>query len=755
MEEFKNISKSFNIIDGWAEGANGSFASQLSWDSLPLYILATGWAVLTLVMAMSILRLSRTMAADRISRRSAAFVWFALWVFGSGLALYYIGYDYSGSHGSAVTLCLRSVLSSFEMFLSKSNLIGIADNCKGNMYYMLCFATIHALAVAVSMMVAVLCFGRRVQHWLRGKMWQIWKTDEALDVFWGLNEKSFALAMDIQRNSKTGDARFVFVDFPLQEESPSKGQSFSGILGLFSYKVNALKRIAGLRNFILLKSSRRPSAVEPCERDFLDSMNIYKLRRMMGKAGSVRFFIMTDDEESNLKAAINMLEAEVCGNEGFKIYCSARKTMLNRLIEEKWGDRLQLIDDSRTAVVQLKMDWKEGTHPIDYVDIDKEKGAVTSKFKALIVGFGTTGQDALRFIYEFSAFPDSDGRKSPVEIHVVDKNLLPAKGAFLQEVPALTMLEGKEIFFHEESAESEGFVKFIESNIMDLNYVVVATGSDDVNLEVASMIMDKALQRPTKRMERFKLFVRMHDDGNAQRFDTAVAIYQRFFPGGELKPLDYFGNTKALYTSRSIIENRYREQAELFYRSYCKAMGAATTWEERRRKEIKKLGEIYGHRSIRRKEGQDKANCQHCHTKLMLLGIPSDKYNPQRLLQEEKRGSIILPHSKECLPLPEWTESKSIIDVEQKDVTPWITRLYNASVCEHLRWNASHLMMGYLPMTDEVKSRTTESCDEVTKQHSCIVDWKELSCKTQSYDYAVVRTTIGLATEKRFYCFDN
>lgn len=84
--------------------------------------------------------------------------------------------------------------------------------------------------------------------------------------------------------------------------------------------------------------------------------------------------------------------------------------------QERWENKLKLIDDSRAAVTQLKMEPEKTHHPIDFVDIDKERGCVTSKFKALIVGFGSTGQDALRFLYEYSAFADEHGDKSPVEM---------------------------------------------------------------------------------------------------------------------------------------------------------------------------------------------------------------------------------------------------------------------------------------------------------------------------------------------------
>lgn len=664
-----------------------------------------------------------------ISRKNKAFTTLAVGVFVCGVAIYYIGYDYDGTGENMVTLLLRSVLSSFEMFLSKSNLIGIADNCKGNEEYMLCFAIIHTAALTISTMFAVLCFGKRIQYWCRGIKWRFIGSSAVTNVFWGFNERSFVLAHDIANNSTTKE-RFIFVDFPLHEESPSKGQSFSGILGLFSYKINALRQMSGLRHCIMMRSSLRPSSVQNINTDFFDAMNIYRLKQILDKSKEIRFFILTDDEDANLKAALNMRKHNVCEHKEFKIYCSARKTKLNRLIEETKDERLKIIDDSRTSITQLKMDHDKGRHPIDYVDIDKERGIVTSEFKALVVGFGTTGQDALRFLYEFSAFTGIDQKKSPVQLHVVDCNMDKLKGGFYQEVPGMSMLEGKEIFLHNLNFNSMEFNQFLDANINELNYVIIATGNDEQNIEFASTIMERAFSQRKEKAHRLKVFVRMYSEANRIKFDSAINVYAQFCEKENYLPLEFFGDTKTLYTRDVIIDNRYEQQAKEFYKAYCKATSTSGSWEDRAKEAKNKLGveRIYGMRKLRRQEGQDKANCQHCYTK-------------QRLLNLENRN--------EPLALPEWTDKESILDHEGATENHWLVCLYNVAICEHLRWNAAHLMMGYVPMTADVKKHFDDKCDERTKQHLCIVDWDQLPCGTQGYDYSVVKTTVQIAKQNK------
>lgn len=119
-----------------------------------------------------------------------------------------------------------------------------------------------------------------------------------------------------------------------------------------------------------------------------------------------------------------------------------------------------------------------------------------------------------------------------------------------------------------------------------------------------------------------------------------------------------------------------------FYKAYCKATSSSDSWEDRAEKEKNKLGveRIYGMRSLRRKEGQDKANCQHCYTKQRLLNL------------ENRNGS---------LELPEWTDKESILDHEGATENHWLVCLYNVAICEHLRWNVKMELLGFESATKE------------------------------------------------------
>lgn len=643
-------------------------------------------------------------------------------VFVSGMAIYYVGYAYAGTVGCFVTLALRSALSAFEMFLSKSNLIGIAENCKNNSGYMFCFALIHAAAVAVSMIFAVACFGKRVADYMRGLIWIYAPKKPELNVFWGLNEKSMLLAKNIYKETK-GKARIVFVDWPQTQEENRTGQGFSGIMGLLSYKSKAAKQLSDIK-YILLRSSMSPDAIDATHPEILREINLGKLAKFMNRSEQTNFFILSNNENANIHAAINLLTCEA-GRNANRIYCNARETKEVAILAEPTKGKLQIIDDSKAAVMEFAMRKNEEgkclAHPINFVEINHQLGCVETKkpFTAFIIGFGTTGQEALRFLYEFSAFADCHGKKTPVDFHVFDKQVDEMRGELYQEIPSLPLLEDiNEITLHPCNAGTLEFLDQLHRLVDNLNYVVVATGEDERNLHIATMIYEYALQHRQNGFNKFKILVRLYDSGSEYKFQKIIEAYGNC----HFSAMEHFGNPSDIYTKKWVVDDAEKDEAVKFYEAYCQvAHEECRSFNDRWDYEVgREQTKLLGYRRINRKLMQDRANSKHCYTKEVLLGLHDMSETPV---------------------LPSWPIKMETGSQAEQD---WRCRLLNVSIGEHLRWNASHLMMGYLPMPIEEAKAISNSCNERTKKHLCITDWDKLPANPdyKEYDYMVVCTTI-------------
>ena len=394
--------------------------------------------------------------------------------------------------------------------------------------------------------------------------------------------------------------------------------------------------------------------------------------------------------------------------------------------------KLQIIDDSKAAVMEFAMRKnKKGeylAHPINFVEINPQLGCVETKkpFTAFIIGFGTTGQEALRFLYEFSAFADSNGKKTPVDFHVFDNRIDEIKGELYQEIPALPLLEKlHEITLHPCNAGTLEFLNQLHELIGYLNYVVVATGDDERNLHIATMIYEYALQHRQGDFNKFKILVRLYESGSEYKFKKVIEAYG----SNHLPAMEHFGSPRDIYTKRWVVDDEEKEMAVDFYKSYCQVAeetyrSSNDRWEYEVEREQTKL---LGYRKINRKLMQDRANSKHCYTKEILLKLHGMSESPK---------------------LPSWPIKMEIENQAEKD---WRCRLVNVSICEHLRWNASHLMMGYLPMPVEEAKTISNSCNEKTKKHLCITDWDKLpeDPDYKEYDYMVVCTTVKLYFAKR------
>lgn len=471
-------------------------------------------------------------------------------------------------------------------------------------------------------------------------------------------------------------------------------------------------------------------------------------------------------------------------------YCHARYNSIHRVIEDQHrsdNEIVKIVDSSHINVEMLKQDPK--LLPVNYVEVEKD-AKVATDFHALVVGFSEVGQDSVKFLYEFGAFvaygsDNEKPRRSGFRLDVVDKNMSDLAGTFVCNAPAigprLTFLEEGEkpielnkskrnddnnpekkdlIVLHEMDCRSVRFYKKLEDWIKTLNYIVIATEDDELNLSLGVRIF-KIATRYRKDLDKFCVIVRVHEDSDGHAFriidhynhlwaaelaDEEKKLCQRTFRKNYKVngPLYLFGLDRRTYTYDNIIDDTHEKKAVEYKERYAKATEDKYSepkneedkmWykEIRKRLQLDDVLIINGKdryyysptfsslMKLRRTLGQDMANSLHALTKRILIEKALCKLD-----KDNFDWSIVSRSTKDVKYKFKGEEDKEIQLI-----------LLVIAQTEHLRWNASHEILGYIHKHENIEYK-----DEMRLHHGCLTDWDKLNDEKRSYDFNVVDLTL-------------
>ena len=666
--------------------------------TLPI-ISATILVILLILIAMAIMsRKSLSVILDNLKV-------LALTVLLAGVAVYFYGYwQFYDEELNFVALTLRSFLSSLGMFALQSDLqYFVQDVVKDEPLFLGTFAIVHFLAALVSAVFVINLVGTKFISWLKMRR----SKGQNLYIFWGMNENSVTLAEDIYNKVKANGRMLIFVATPSDTETGIQSVPVAALINgksLRKERIRRLERIGAIVTYSTDELSQQASADKPC--DIFREAGLKSLSSIVSKSKdkNVRLFFLSDDQHQNLELtslllnAIEQKDVALHGCQHLDIYCRARKNKENSVLEKqaylKSDETLpsvHLIDSAKLAVQFLKRN--ADYQPVSFVKPQTETASVNNPFTALVLGFGETGRDVVRFLYEFGAFPDPHGQKSPFKCYAIDQQMDLLSGTFYNNAPAL--IGNPEIELLQMTLQSERFWTWIDGKISSLNYIVISCGDDEVGAQLAIDLLEKA-HRSRPSMNNFRIFIRSYSKEKESRLGEIADFYNQ-------KTNDYlvvFGKQEDLFTYDSIIDEEAIRHAKEFYAGYTSKQETAPTWEERHLIDGKKRQDVSLNdiNAIIRKENQDIANYRHIDTKLKLAGLNRDSTDE---------------------------DFAKLTDVQRR----------NLAICEHLRWIASHEMLGYV---------YGETTSDLYKTHSCMKPWQELDRKSQDSDYDVINTTIDI-----------
>ena len=667
----------------------------------------------------------------------------------SGCVLYYIGFYKFGTASSFAAYFIRPLIASLGMFVGNTSYQEISEECTNSPVYMTLFGLIHLSAIIISAVVVISFFWKRLASTFVRKWWWLQapflKQKKIVNIFFGSNDPSFILAGEMRDKGE----HVVFIDSP-NETDRNQQMTLSQIFGLFPYDRELMQHVKG-RNCVIMNTTRDIAKEDKDNEYILDKLGISRLRSIINNSERVRIFFLSDNALSNVKSIINIQDDIVFKHSACEIdiFAHAPRDSHNIALEKKFRNKekygqlaVHIIDSSYLSIQWLKT--HPEYHPIKFVSQSKEeqnRGVVNNEFNALIVGFGETGREAASFLYEFAAFVTDKQVRSPFKCHIVDPNIKSLKSEFLVNRPAL---EGKPEFdFIEVSDENEDYWGKIEKIMPALQYVVVSTGSDELNMKIAADLYQLAIRCKDNNLSNFKIFVRSYSRKNEHLMEKVAKFYNEK-NGVSKGEIVVFGKITDIYTYDNIVLDKVLREAKRYGDKYYVAFEKLERIVGKDNKDLTGLAEI---RKKHRTLSQDIANSLHASTKFLLMGLDDVKlmrlFTSDNLTKQEQHIKSMLTE------ISKFSDDNDFLFVKDyEEVKGDETRLlmYNMALCEHLRWNAAHEMMGYT---------YGEEKNEVVKRHDCLTDYFNLPKFLKNprydkgdYDFLVLETSIKLKMEE-------
>lgn len=499
------------------------------------------------------------------------------------------------------------------------------------------------------------------------------------NVFFGLSHAATLLASDIKN--------VVFIIDP-QDNKDFDLSIWDKLRKLFGKENSSL--IEGLSADRILTSKVPLRSVKE---DFYKETGLSCIKPYLDEP-TCKLFILTDDEDANLDLADILLKV----NGKAQIYCRATRSSDRNIYRLS----INLVDPAYLSFRYVK--GTDACLPVNYVELGTDskgrpEGWVKSAFDALVLGDGAVGREAVRFLNEYAAFCGKDFKRSKYSCELVKT----------QDV-----------------LDNESLCSVLDRHVKNLNYVVVAAGSDSQNLQTAIGVLDYVHRRGRDLTKRF--FILLYQEKESQLCDNLLAQYN---DGAGIK-LAVFGRDKDIWKYDIVTDSGIIDKARVYFDAYQKASGENGDWDTRETDiadESKgyeaRMNKIYG-------RAQDYSNCLHSKTKCILMGGP---------------GGVILSNAAATaglIPAVDWDKmSKLPATASHIDPTSFEgDAAYAGKVLDYLA-NTEHLRwMAFYENADFVYGKQKSF---LMKTHKCIVPMGDLDYVIQHYDYIVVKTALLLS----------
>ncbi len=655
---------------------------------------------------------------------------FVIWVL--GVLVYTVGFMHHNLNAFAVLP--RAIISSFKMFVASNDLARVHVLLQKDALYMTLFSVLHLVAAFVSFMFVFKVMIHRFKSWNRIRKY---KKDESMHnkmvhVFWGICEPAFLLANDI-RNKRKSDNIIIFIDIDDDyKECSSRKVSFGFVTNSVTLDENELKRIDLIEGALIDHCFRGPSSVDVSEdNDVFKALKLKDVGAIVENGAIVRNYFLSEDENENIRGALNLMnDFRFKKNKEVYMHIHARKDANNEVfdhysqyhIDYPQNIRFEIVDSAYLSVLTLKKNDK--CLPVNCVKVEAN-GCVYAPFNSMIVGFGEVGQEAFKFLYEFSVFKGMFLNRTPFRCYAIDSKMNEIEGLIRYKMPEI---RENELTLIHTSVNSKKMWNLISNEINRLNYVVVTLNDDMLGLSFGVNLFKYAIRHRDKGLPVLKIVMRCYDNRNEKRMVSVIKSLEKSTIGENVQ-LDIFGRMEDLYKWDNIVDDITMKAAKEFHGAYENSeVFADEKWNEcfgikaiskvMTDKNVTRFHAIY---DINRRINQNVSNALHCRTKMILMGFTKNE-SPER--ERLKRY---------C----EFIDKFDALHYDCSDADNEL--LCNLAITEHERWMASHKLLGFKP---------GDETDLVAKTHKYLRPWQELDDETKTFDCKVINTTIKIANIK-------
>ena len=456
------------------------------------------WAVLLLIIGLAFVHF--LVYLNRKGHRKIIGLTFALLLM-AGTAVHVVLLARSGhtvTEGNWIQLALVSLVAGLEMFIGHTVVFDdiIAAVIFREPALMIAYLTVFVLILLFTLSMVVLIMPRR----LRDRTWLILNAYKASrnrknHIFLGLSPYSKLLAKSIlqewEGSSHKGKGEIIFVEFPSADAHHSELSIGELVSSIFGHKKElTLEEELGSEHFVLLKG-HRPSGDGD---NMCHAIGLDKLDKWLQNPRT-SLYILNQDEQENFELLKTLARDKSVQAKGF-FYTHEPDSFFSLFAH--MGKRLRVLDSHYLSFMQIKLRRPE-VLPVNYVDIATDKdgaplGYVKDGLKSMIVGFGESGQEALRYLLEFGSFIGKDLEAAPSSITVYDDNLEKNRGHFLHLAPALK--GDKRLRWRAETAGTDAFWEQYDAMLDEgLRYMVIAMDKGNRNVSLAIHLLQRAAQK--------------------------------------------------------------------------------------------------------------------------------------------------------------------------------------------------------------------------------------------------------------------